>query len=77
MSESLHEAKVRFENSKVLFERAAIVYARDMNAYVAAALEGNKAERAERALVTTPAPGGGLPNSPGFTNDAAGEQNNG
>lgn len=31
-----HEAKLRFENSKELFERAQRIYDRDLNSYVAA-----------------------------------------
>lgn len=42
MSKEIDETKLRYENSKVLFERAAVIYAKDLNAYVMACLDKPK-----------------------------------
>lgn len=47
MSKEIDEAKLRYENSKMLLERAAVIYDKDLNAYVAACLDktGSPAQR--------------------------------
>lgn len=47
--EVLDLAKLRYENSKAIFERAAINYARDSNAYVAACLDKTKPSQSDAA----------------------------